>query len=64
MWEKIQLSENYSKASEQELVYWPNFIIHECKQRAKVPQYLIKMGWMKLRQDFVQQCIIPKTTSQ
>lgn len=39
---------------DQELLHWPNFTIHKCKQRVtKITQYLIKMRRLKLRQECV-----------
>ena len=53
LWERIQLSRNYTKALaqlDQHLEYFPKVLVHRNKQRlTKIHQYLIRMRKIELR---------------
>ena len=52
LWESVKLDPSYNKALEQidnELQYWPKFLVHKCKQRfTRLRQILVKRRKMKL----------------
>lgn len=64
MWEKIKLNNNYTKALEQideRLIYWPNFMIHKCKQRlTRLTQVAIRMRRIAAEEERLGEKLVPK----
>lgn len=64
LWEKIKLPSNYAKALEmidQRLIYWPNFMIHKCKQRlTRLTQVNIRMRKIAAEEARLGEKLVPK----
>ncbi|PKS10669.1 hypothetical protein jhhlp_002425 [Lomentospora prolificans] len=64
LWQKIKLSNNYQKALEQidqQLIYWPKFLIHKCKQRlTRLIQVQIRSRRIAAEQERLGERLVPK----
>ena len=63
-WERIRLPSNYAKALElidQHLIYWPQGLIHKCKQRlTRLTQVAIRTRRLAKEEDRLGEKIVPR----
>ncbi|PFH57538.1 hypothetical protein XA68_14889 [Ophiocordyceps unilateralis] len=63
-WERIKLSNNYSKALDQiddRLIYWPKFLIHKCKQRlTRLTQVQMRSRRLAAEEERLGESLVPK----
>lgn len=64
LWERIKLSQNYTKALEQvdeRLIYWPKHQIHRCKQRlTRLTQVQIRKRRLVREEERLGEKIVPR----
>ncbi|RDA88285.1 hypothetical protein CP532_0337 [Ophiocordyceps camponoti-leonardi (nom. inval.)] len=63
-WQRIKLSNNYSKALDQideRLIYWPKFLIHKCKQRlTRLTQVQMRSRRLAAEEERLGERLVPK----
>ncbi|KAI4148639.1 MAG: hypothetical protein LQ340_005015 [Diploschistes diacapsis] len=68
LWERIKLSQNYQKALAQideQLVYWPKYLIHKCKQRlTRLTQVAIRTRRLAKEEERLGEKLVPKLASK
>ncbi|KAI9785272.1 MAG: hypothetical protein M1816_000458 [Peltula sp. TS41687] len=64
LWERVKLSQNYAKSLQQiddQLVYWPKFLIHKCKQRlTRLTQVAIRTRRLAKEEERLGEKLVPK----
>jgi len=63
-WQKIKLSTNYATALDQindQLIYWPKFLVHKCKQRlTRLTQVAVRVRRLEREQRRLGETLVPK----